>query len=167
MQNDYSNAKFTLTPSQREVYLWLKKQELNTDDDTLIYWSRRYSEKRLKDVVCLARKRRTLGHQIRNIGGWIHKLLMNESPVEDDHCKANRDFAKSYSAENKWYDLKIYEQYVRDVVTWDDISLMISPRDFAYALESLHERSQTYKKSSRKRTCKYSVNDVNEKNLSR
>ena len=35
--------KYPLTMEQATIYLWLRQQKLNTDDDTLHYWSRSLS----------------------------------------------------------------------------------------------------------------------------
>ena len=149
MNQEYFDSKFMLTSDQLDLYLWLKEQGINTDDATLNYWSKKYSKKRINDVINFAKKRMASGQQIRNFGGWIHALLIKGIPVEDDQCRANRDHAKRYSSEKKWHDLKIYEKYVKDKVTGDDISLTISQDTFVYALKSLHNRHKMYKESFR------------------
>jgi hypothetical protein len=49
--------KYKLTKEQEETYLWLKMQNLNTDDDTLSYWVKKYSPKRIHEVVDFAKLR--------------------------------------------------------------------------------------------------------------
>ncbi len=64
-----SKSPYKLTAEQNRVYLWLKEQKLNVDDDTLNYWTRKYHSQRLVDVVKFAYKRIHEGKQIKNIGG--------------------------------------------------------------------------------------------------
>lgn len=136
---------FKLTEEQAEVYTWLKEQELNTDDDTLNYWARKYPAHRLKEVVNFGHARRASGQHIPNLGGWVHKLLMNGLAVVNDECKNNREFAEEFARAHKWSDLKIYEKYVRDEVTGDDLPLTMASEAFIRALEALCRKSQLYK----------------------
>lgn len=136
---------FKLTEEQTEIYNWLKEQGLNTDDDTLNYWSRKYPSHRLREVVNFGHARRTSGQHIPNLGGWVHKLLMNGLAVVNDECKNNREFAEEFARANKWEDLKIYEKYVKDAVTEDDLPLTMSSEAFIRALESLCRKSQLYR----------------------
>lgn len=136
---------FKLTKDQAEVYAWLKKQGLNTDDDTLNYWSRKYPAKRIIEVVNFANGRRNAGQYIRNIGGWVHKFLKTGLAVENDDCIANREFTQKFSMINNWVELHIYEKYVKDEITGDDLPLTIPIDTFKKALEALHQRSQLYK----------------------
>jgi hypothetical protein len=147
--NNY-NSKLLLTPAQRNVYLWLKSQKINTQDATLIYWSKRYSEKRLRDVVNFAYERMASGQNIRNIGGWIQTMLAKAAPVVDDQCRANREHVQRFASQVNWRNLKIYEKYVKDQRTGEDISLTISQEAFSYALKNLYERNQTYGKQTRR-----------------
>lgn len=136
---------FLLTKDQQEVYDWLKKQGLNTDDQTLNYWVRTYKANRLKEVVCFAHKRLAEGQEIRNIGGWVHKLLKTESAVVNDECRNNRKLAINFSQEKKWKDLLIYEKYVRDKITDSDLPLTLPKDEFKKAFIALYERSMLYK----------------------
>jgi hypothetical protein len=136
---------FKLTEEQATIYNWLKEQGLNTDDDTLNYWSRKYPSHRLKEVVNFGHSRKASGQHIPNLGGWVHKLLMNGLAVVNDECKNNREFAGEFAKANKWDDLKIYEKYVKDEVTGDDLPLTMSSEAFIRALESLCQKSQLYK----------------------
>lgn len=136
---------FPLTKEQLEIYFWLKTQGLNTDDDTLNYWVRIYKVDRIKEVVKFAQRRLSEGQKIRNIGGWIHKLLKTGLAVVNDDCKDNRDFAQSFVRENQWTDLAIYEKYVRDKITDSDLPLTITKNEFARALIALYDRYKLYK----------------------
>jgi pullulanase/glycogen debranching enzyme len=136
---------FPLTKEQQEVYQWLKTQELNTDDATLNYWVRTYKVNRIKDVVYFAHKRIGEGQKIRNIGGWVHKLLKTGSAVVNDNCKSNWQLATSFSQEKNWKDLMIYEKYIRDQVTDSDLPLTLPKDEFQKALIALYERSILYK----------------------
>lgn len=51
---------------------------------------------------------------------------------------------EEFARANKWEDLKIYEKYVKDVVT-EDLPLTMSSETFIRALESLCRKSQLYK----------------------
>lgn len=137
-------SPYKLTEEQKKVYSWIKGQGLNVDDDTLNYWARKYPPQRLVDVVRFAHARRAEGQQIKNIGGWIHKLLKDGAAVVTDDCKDNRRFAQQYASTNKWKSLHIYEKYVKDETTGDDLPLTLPRGEFHRALESLHRRIQLY-----------------------
>lgn len=134
-----------LTKEQHAVYVWLKAQGLNTDDNTLTYWSRTYDGKRIKTVVNFAHKRLSMGQDIRNIGGWIHKLLKTGLPVVNEESEANRKYAKWFIEWKKWNDLKIYEKYVKDSITGDDLPLTLIESDFRIALDALFQKSLLYR----------------------
>jgi hypothetical protein len=136
---------FALTKEQMEIYSWLKTKGLNTDDDTLNYWVRTYKADRLKEVVNFALKRISEGQEIRNIGGWVHKLLKTGLAVVNDNCKENRDWAQNFAKENQWTELTIYEKYLRDKITDSDLPLTMEKDEFARALASLYDRSKLYK----------------------
>ncbi len=139
------HEKYKLTKDQNEVYVWLKNQRLNTDDDTLNYWSRKYPGKRIIEVVNFAKARLSAGQNIWNIGGWVHKFLKSGLAVENEECKANREFTQKFSKMNNWIDLHIYEKYVKDEITGDDLPLTIPMDSYRKALEALYQRSQLYK----------------------
>jgi hypothetical protein len=143
-QNSEKN-NFMLNREQLEVYNWLKKQELNTDDNTLNFWSRKYPAKRLTDVVTFAISKRNSGQSIYNIGGWIHKMLKTDAPVVNKESQTNQEYTRRFIKEKKWDDLKIYEKYVKDDVTGDDLPLTRPEEDFRRELVSLYQRSILYK----------------------
>ena len=149
MKNEFSSQivkKYKLTAEQIQVYTWLKHQELNTDDNTLCFWFKKYVGNRIVDVVRFAQDRCKNGQSIRNIGGWINKLLITGLPVSNDECKANRDFVQRYIKVNNWHDLTIYEKYIVDKITGEDLSLTMSQQEFLRALEALHNKSVIYKR---------------------
>ena len=123
-------SPYKLTEEQQKVYDWLKAQGLNVDDDTLNYWARKYPAQRLVDVVRFAHARRAEGQQIRNMGGWIHKLLRDGAAVVTDDCQDNRKFAQQYATANQWASLHIYEKYVKDETTGDDLPLTLPREEF-------------------------------------
>lgn len=137
--------RFKLTDEQIRIYMWLKEQGINTDDETLCYWAKIYPPKRLKEVVVFVNERIASGQKILNVGGFIRNLLQNESAVVNDTCKFNREYALEFSKTKNWGDLKIYEKYVKDSVTGDDLSLMIVISEFKFALERLYQKSCLYK----------------------
>jgi hypothetical protein len=140
--NQVSTSPYKLTVEQSKAYSWLKEQKLNVDDDTLNYWTRKYHSQRLIDVVEFAHKRIQEGQQIKNIGGWIHKLLKDGLPVVNGNCRNNLEFLKLYMKDRPWKGLNIYEKYVKDETTGDDLSLTMEPNEFRRALEATYNRSQ-------------------------
>lgn len=136
---------YLLTKEQYAVYVWLKAQGLNTDDHTLNYWSKTYDEKRIKTVVNFAHRRISMGQNIRNVGGWIHKLLKTGLPVVNEKSEANRKFAEWFIECKKWKDLMIYEKYVKDLITGDDLPLTLIESDFRIGLDALFQKSSMYK----------------------
>jgi hypothetical protein len=137
--------RYKLTKEQEEIYEWIKTQKINTDDNTLCYWVKTYSPRRVKEVVDFANARRTSGQEIPNVGGWIHSLLKNEQIVVNDTCKLNREFSVKFMKSKKWTDLKIFEKYVKDGITGDDLPLTMTVEDFRSSLESLYQKSILYK----------------------
>lgn len=137
--------KFKLTNEQITIYIWLKEQKINTDDETFCYWAKTYSPTRLKDVVNFANARIASGRKILNVGGFIRNLLKNESPVVNDTCKFNREYALEFIKAKNWDDLKVYEKYVKDGVTGDDLPLTIITSEFKTSLERLYQKSNLYK----------------------
>ena len=137
-----SDPPFKLTTEQQITYTWIKEQGLNVDDETLNYWVRKYPAQRLKDVIGLAQKRMERGQQIRNVGGWIHKLLIDDSEVPNKNCRDNLEFLKGFMQEHNWKSLNIYEKHIKDKITGDDLSLTIQPDEFQRALEAVYSRTQ-------------------------
>jgi hypothetical protein len=137
--------KYKLTKEQTEIYNWLKEQEINTDDDTLNYWTRQYSGMRIMEIVTFAKARIQSGQNIKNLGGWIHKFLKTGLAVVNDECMTNHQFAKQFMKINGWEDLKIFEKYVKDEITGDDLPLTMESHMFRINLEKLFEKSQLYK----------------------
>jgi hypothetical protein len=133
----YLVKKFKLTDEQIRIYVWLKEQGINTDDKTLCYWAKIYSSTRLKEVVEFANARIASGQEILNVGGFIRNLLQNESAVVNDTCKFNREYALEFTKIKNWSDLKIYEKYVKDSVTGDDLPLTMVIKEFKLVLERL------------------------------
>lgn len=143
--NNNLAIKFKLSDDQIILYEWLKTQNINTDDNTLIFWVKTYSLKRLKEVVNFANARKNAGQNIRNLGGWIHQFLKSNQPVVNDLYAANRNLSQEFSKHKNWKSLKIYEKYVRDTITGDDLSLSMNTEEFKRALEALYQRSEIYK----------------------
>jgi len=139
------DTKYKLKQEQGVVYAWLKNQCLNTDDDTLNYWARKYPAKRIIEVVNFAKARRDSGQFIRNMGGWINKFLITGIAVVNEECKMNREFLRKFVEINKWPELKIYEKYVKDEVTGDDLALTMAIDDFKRCLEALYLKSLAYR----------------------
>lgn len=145
IKNKRACGKYPLTIAQATIYLWLRKQNINTDDDTLHYWSKHYPGDRIRDVVNYAHARIFSGDPIKNIGGWIGKILKTESAVVNDSCISNRKFAEEFVKLRGWLALKIYEKYVKDEITGSDLPLTIAVDEFKSALNTLYEKSELYK----------------------
>lgn len=142
---NFLTKKFKLTDEQIKIYIWLKKQGINTDDETLCYWAKTHSSIRLKEVVEFTNARIASGQKILNVGGFIRNFLQSGNAVVNDTCKFNREYALEYSKIKNWNDLKVYEKYVKDSVTGDDLPLTIVINEFKAALERLYEKSCLYK----------------------
>ena len=145
MQRKSACEIYPLTTSQATVYLWLRQQNINTDDDTLHYWSRHYPGDRIKDVVNYAHSRLLAGDPIKNLGGWIGKILKTERAVVNEVCLSNRKYAEQFAKSRGWSSLKIYEKYVIDEITDSDLPLYIAVDDFMRALGALYDKSELYK----------------------
>jgi hypothetical protein len=141
---NYYAKKYKLTDEQIMTYAWLKEQRLNTDDGTLCFWSKTYPAIRIKEVVEFANARIMEGQKIENMGGWVQKLLKSKLAVVNDVCRVNRKYAIEFTKAWNWKDLRIYEKYVKDNITGDDLPLTMAIDDFKRSLENLHQKSQTY-----------------------
>ena len=62
----------------------------------------------------------------------------------NSECQDNHRFAQQYAVENQWQTLHIYEKYVKDKGTGDDVSLTIPREEFRRALEGMYRRVQLY-----------------------
>lgn len=139
-----NSRMLTLTKQQFEAYQWLKKQSINTNDQTLQYWAYRYSAQRIKEVVAFVKSRQQAGSHIRNLGGWICHMLKNEIAAVNDIFHINREYAKKFAKEKGWKNLIFCEKYVRDSLTGDDLWLGIATQEFSFALAKIYERGQLY-----------------------
>lgn len=137
--------KFKLTSEQATIYAWLRNQKINTDDETLCYWAKRYPAMRVKEVVEFAHARINLGQKILNMGGWIHKFLKSGNAVVNDVCMLNRKHVVEFTRANNWQELQIYEKYIKDNITGDDLPLTMATNEFKRCLEKLYQKSQLYR----------------------
>jgi len=146
MNEDFKNVRrYKLTNEQIEIYMWLKQQNINTDDGTFCYWVKTYTSKRIQEVVDFAKARRNAGQEIQNIGGWIQRFLKQDIQVVDENCRINQAFLMKFLEHTKWKDIKIYEKYIKDMVTGDDLPLNMEINNFKRSLETLYHKSQLYK----------------------
>lgn len=145
MINKKLAIRFKLTKDQIEVYEWLSGQNINTDENTLMFWTKKYSSKRLKEVVEFANARRRAGQEIYNIGGWISTFLKSNAAVVTEEYEINRKTAEEFCKIKSWQNLKIYEKYVRDEISGDDLSLLMNTEEFKRSLEALYQKSELYK----------------------
>lgn len=137
--------RFKLTREQAELYKWLKSKNLNTDEATLCYWVKKYPSKRVLDVVNFAVERLDSGQRIQNLGGWINMFLKNGLAVVNNASKSNLMHLNKFIEIHKWRDVKIYEKYIKDLITGDDLSLTLESGEFQRSLETLYTKSQMYR----------------------
>ncbi len=101
--------------------------------------------KRIQEVVNFAKARQADGQNIQNVGGWIQKFLKTGLAVVDENCRINRVFIEQFVNSTKWTDLNVYEKYVKDKVTGEDLPLTLAEDDFKRSLEALYRKSQIYR----------------------
>ena len=136
--------RFKLTKEESQTYLWLKNQNLNTDENTLCYWVKKYSTDRVVEVTNFAKIRSKI-QNIKNIGGWIGNFLKNGLSVVNDRCTRNAEYLKKFIARTKWTNVEIYEKHIRDRITDEDLPLTIDSEVFERSLEALYRKSELYK----------------------
>lgn len=122
--------RYRINKEQEQIYLWLKDKKINTEDKTLAYWSKTYSQERLSAVINEASKK-----ERRNLGGFINTLLKSNACIPDENVVKNTQFADDFKKQNQWSELKIKKTHVQIGSHWD-LSLNIDPVTFAKQLMS-------------------------------
>lgn len=136
-------TRFKLTEQQRENYLWLKSENIpNTSDETLIFWAKTYSFKRLFDVFKYAKE-----NSKETLGGYMNYILSQEAVIANDICEENRQLAEDYKKSTNWHCLEIFEKHIKCPIGdgEKDIPLTLESKIFFEQLLNLHDLYQTYR----------------------
>lgn len=128
--------RFCLNADQQNSLIWLVNQKIDTHPDTLCYWSREYSLKRLQDVYNLTKKKKRV-----SVGAYMNKLLKINATVENDNSKLCHQFAIDYTQSNQWPALQIFQQYVKLPLangSYIELPYTVNHIEFAKKLMDIH-----------------------------
>jgi hypothetical protein len=123
--------RYGLDEQQAETYRWLKDKRLQTDDGTLCYWAKKYSQERLENIY-----RETCRRRPENFSAYMGSLLLNNATVREDAAEECAKFAEDFKASNGWFALKIGTNFVSFDLgrSKEEISLKQKPESFARQL---------------------------------
>lgn len=136
--------KYKLSPPQVDSYIWLKRQKINSSDQTLCWWAREYSLKRLKEVYLYS-----ISLSKTNVGGYMQKILKEEVYLAVDHVTSNKEFTLAYKEQNEWHELDLYDTHVE----WchgksvHNVSMKLSPNAYVEGLLHLFNKFNEIKKT--------------------
>lgn len=127
-------SKFT--DDQLNCLEWLKSQNLNTSEETLTWWARKYSLVRLESVIREAKKRNP-----KSLGAYIQKLLKDEATVVAGRVELNAEYATTLKEFRNWHALEIHQKYAKIVVgnSTIEIDFNMEPQEFMDYIESKYQ----------------------------
>lgn len=126
--------KFKLTPEQIETFRYLKTLSIDTSDETLCWWSKKYTLARILEVYKASEGK-------KSVGAYMCKLLKIDANVAKAHAQLNREFAIDFKNSVAWHDMEIGKVYITFPVGNDkqEVSLNMEPLAFAEHLLRKHE----------------------------
>jgi len=131
------SRKFKLTPEQSQSLDWLLHQNIDTTSETLAWWAREYSLKRLEQVFLESKKKKR-----DSIGAYMQKLLKSNAILETSNSEKNRSFAQDFKQANNWHSLEITQKYVK-IYTPNgstlDLYFEINPESFFEGILKMYE----------------------------
>ncbi len=139
-----SNTKFPLKKDQKQIFAWLRLQNIDSDDDTLTYYIRTYSEQRIKDAIAFMTEEVDKGTKIGSRGKFLRRVLDGTIVMKNADSEDNKTTAIDFVRLKQWKSIVFTEKYLRDEVTGDDLYFNLPPPVFNFALEKLHEKSTIY-----------------------
>lgn len=139
-----SNTKFPLKKSQQQIFAWLRLQSIDSDDDTLTYYIRSYTEQKIREAIAFMNAEVDKGIKIDSRGKFLRRVLDGTIVMKNSDSEENKQLARAYAELKQWKSLVITEKYLRDEVTGDDLYFNLTPTVFQYALEKLHQKSEIY-----------------------
>lgn len=126
--------RFKLSADQIEVFLWLQAQKIDTRENTLCFWAKNYSLKRLKEVhkAAVNAKPTTANGKPKSIGALMTNFLKKGIAVETDFKNENAAFLDSMADRYPLMNWKIGKKFATCTINGieKEISLNISPNAF-------------------------------------
>lgn len=101
--------RWSLKGDQLEAFNFLDGDHIDTDDDTKCAWTKKYSLQRLIEVYEEAKAAKN----VRSIGAYMQRLLIDGSEVKKAHAPANKEFAQYLKCKTGWQQLEILQKYVK------------------------------------------------------
>ena len=139
-----SKTKYPLKKNQLPLFDWLKSQEIDSDDDTLIYYIRTYPEQKIRDAIGFMGRENEKGAKIGSRGAFLRRVLDGTITMQNANSDENKGIAKAFMELTQWSSLVITEKYIRDEVTGDDVYFHLPKEEFEKQLDKLHKKSQMY-----------------------
>lgn len=99
-------SKFKLSTEQAAVLHWLSTLEIDTTIETLAWWAKTYSFKRLEQIYLAS-----CAKKIKSKGAYMQKLLKVNANVPTENSEANKEFAIEFKQINNWNTLEIRQKY--------------------------------------------------------
>lgn len=131
----HANAHLAgLTQEQMDIFEWLKKQGINSHEDTLAWWARTYTLKRLEEVIKEAKIRKA-----RSLGAYMQKILKTGVSVVSGRIEKNKETAQVFKDFHDWNDLEIHQKYATFENGTIEISFDMEPDAFNEYLRAKYE----------------------------
>jgi hypothetical protein len=134
--------KYKLTQVQMEILAWLFSLRIDSSKQTLSFWAKSYSKKRLEEVYKAALQAKPKKDGSKSIGALMNHFLKNDIPVETDFKSENIEFLESVKdripAMNWKIDKKFATCDIRGVPK--EINLNIHPHSFVDQLIMLENQ---------------------------
>lgn len=140
-KKDLKMSKYPLKKIQMPLFNWLKEQNVGSDDETLMYYIRAYTEQRIRDSVAFMQEELKKGVEIDRRGGFFRTLLDGGVVLKTSESEGNKGVARQFIERHKWKTAVVTEKYLRDSITHDDLYFTMQPDTFLRSLKSLHEKS--------------------------
>ncbi len=133
-----NKSNFPLKKSEAPLMSTLTSLNLNTDEDTLKYFVRKYSP-RIPGCAFFLKYERNRGINITNPGGFFRNCLVGKINILNQQALDHKKFAEEFKEENNWNSLIISEKYLRDDTTGKDLGYGMATHEFLNAFLGMHE----------------------------
>jgi len=150
VRDDVLNAakKYKLTQMQVEILAWLFSLGIDSSKQTLSFWAKSYSKKRLEEVYKAALQAKPKKDGSKSIGALMNHFLKKDIPVDSDFKSENIAFMDGFKDRNPSLIWNIGTKFVTCKIKGikKEVNLNIHPHSFVdqlIMLENLFKESRT------------------------